>query len=273
MEDTVGKISKLKEYFEGRQDVVMAFLFGSQAKGYSRVASDWDIGVYLLSESRILEQEIWADVERLLNSPVDLVVLNRAPASIAWNIIRGDNLIVRDRNCYLRFLLRVSHEANAWYKTAEDYHRVFERSASLSQEDSTRLKKIIQFLEVETADYAKFRALTWEEYTKDRAKKREVERWAEQLMNAVIDTAEIVLASERRVIPETYREIVRILGTVSAFSENTLCEQLSEWTDLRNVLAHEYLDYKWKQVSEFVRETEPLLRNFIVQSKTFVNAS
>ncbi|MBI3442992.1 MAG: nucleotidyltransferase domain-containing protein [Candidatus Sungbacteria bacterium] len=40
------KINKLREYFEGRDDVVMAFLFGSQAKGYARPESDWDIGVF-----------------------------------------------------------------------------------------------------------------------------------------------------------------------------------------------------------------------------------
>ena len=41
------KIEKLKTYFEKCDDVVMAFLFGSQAKGYARIISDWDIGVYI----------------------------------------------------------------------------------------------------------------------------------------------------------------------------------------------------------------------------------
>ena len=40
-------IKKLKTYFKNRDDVLMAFLFGSRAKGISAKRSDWDIGVYL----------------------------------------------------------------------------------------------------------------------------------------------------------------------------------------------------------------------------------
>lgn len=39
-------IQALKEYFTKRDDVVMAFLFGSRAKGYARITSDWDIAIY-----------------------------------------------------------------------------------------------------------------------------------------------------------------------------------------------------------------------------------
>ncbi|MFH1713261.1 MAG: nucleotidyltransferase domain-containing protein, partial [Candidatus Jacksonbacteria bacterium] len=48
-------LAKLKTYFKNRDDVLMAFLFGSQAKGYSTKRSDWDIGVYLKPKSGWLE--------------------------------------------------------------------------------------------------------------------------------------------------------------------------------------------------------------------------
>lgn len=269
------KIQKLKEYFEVQQDVVMAFLFGSQMKGTMRTASDWDIGVYLADENREREQHIWGDVEQLLQSEVDFVLLNRAPASIAWNIIRsGESLSIKDRSVYLTFMLQVSDEANAWYRTAEEYHHIFQRSASLSKSDRATLERTVQFLFGEIQDYKKFISLTWQEYlSDDRAKKREVERWAEQIINAVIDIAKVVLASERRVIPETYRAMVQTLSTVSPFDNDIDFQQLSSWTELRNVLAHEYLDYRWKELQAFISETEPLMRSLAEKTTAYLDAN
>lgn len=249
----------------------MAFLFGSQAKGYARKVSDWDVAVYVTEERRELEKAIWSEVEGIVGAEVDLVVLNRAPASIAWSIVRaGMPLIIKNRRLFLRFMIRVSHEANAWYRTSGEYHRIFERSLSLSEEDREHLVRTVQFLEQEIVDYKKFKQLTWQEYSTDRVKKREVERWAEQLVNAVIDVAEIILASERRVIPETYRMIILTLGTVAPFNQGELGEKLSQWTDLRNILAHEYLDYRWKEISAFIQETESLWHLFVEHTKKFL---
>lgn len=274
MDDREVKIEKLKEYFQKRADVVMAFLFGSQVKGYARAASDWDIGVYLTEEARPREQEIWAAVEHITGTEVDLVILNRAPASIAWTILRaGIPLAIKNRRIYLRFLLTASREANDWYRTSQEYHRIFERSASLTQEDRERLERTLQFMEQEIADFDRFRQLTWQEYDHDRAKKREVERWTEQLINAVIDAAQIILASERHVIPETYRAMVRSLGATPPFNQNDACEKLSAWTEFRNMLAHEYLDYRWKELSIFIRDTEPLFRMIISDIQKFLTRS
>ena len=265
------KIEALRRYFESRDDVVMAFIFGSRAKGRARMRSDWDIGVYLVEESREREEEIWGGVEKIVGTEVDMVVLNRAPASLAWTIVRaGIPLTLKDRRIYLRFFRLVSREANAWYRTVEKYHRVFERSASLSQEDREQLQRTIQFMEREAEDFEKFRHLTWQEYSADRPKQREVERWAEQLMNAAIDVAQVVLASSRRVVPETYRMMVQTLGTIPPFDQSDLCEKLAPWTELRNLLAHEYLDYRWKELSAFIAQTPPLFEVLISRTKEFL---
>lgn len=249
----------------------MAFVFGSQVKGYARWISDWDIAVYLTKEDRGLEQDIWGEIERIVQAEVDLVVLNRAPAPLSWNILRtGLPLTIKNRGQYLSLLIRSGHEANDWYRTAEDYFRVFERSASLTREDRQRLERIIQFLEEEANDYEKFQKLTWQEYERERPKRREVERWAEQIINAVIDSAGVILASERRVIPETYRRMVQTLAIIPPFDQDDLCEKLAPWVELRNILAHEYLDYRWKELNIFIQETKTLLTKFIERLKNFL---
>lgn len=260
----------LKEYFTSHNSVLMAFIFGSQAKKTARRSSDWDIAVYLKEENRDIEQKIWSDVEKIVNAEVDLVVLNRAPASLAWAILRaGAILTVKNRGLYLSFMLKVSHEANDWYYTARKYHQIFERSASLSEEDRGRLERSLQFLEQEISDFDKFKDLDWAEYESDRAKKREVERWAEQIVNAVIDIAETILASERRPMPETYRLIIQVLGSVPPFDAK-LCDKLSSYVGLRNILAHEYLEYRWKEISIFISESRPPLELFIKAVKEFL---
>ena len=270
------KIEKLKEYFTKRNDVVMAFLFGSQAKGYARAVSDWDVGVYFDSEkeNREQEQDVWSAIEKIVERNTDLVVLNRAPTALSWEIIRaGIPLAINDRKRYLQVLLKTSHEASSWFRTATDYHRIFERSASLSEADRLRLVKILQFTEQEIKEFETFKSLSWQEYANEKSKvqKRNVERWVEQLMNAVIDAAEVILASERRVIPETYREMVRTLCLIEPFDQSgDLCERISRLTEMRNLLAHEYLDYRWKEISAFIAETEPILRAFIGHVQKFL---
>lgn len=272
MDEKEKLIQKLKDYFEKRDDVMMAFLFGSQAMGRARKSSDWDIGVYLNEEDWTREHEIWLEVQKLIGAEVDLVVLNRAPATIAWRIIgQGENLIVRDSNVFWDFLFRVSEEANAFYKTSEDYYKVFQRSASLSAGDKNRVRKIITFLEEEIKDYEKFRKLTWQEYSQEKSKKRDCEHWIEHLVMAVIDIAEIVLASERRAMPETYAEIVQLLGSVEDFDKSKFCEKLAQWVSLRNMLAHDYLDYRWRNISIFLSESEPLWQEFAGATKDYLS--
>ena len=115
-------LESLKTYFEGRDDIAFAFLFGSAARGRVRREGDVDIAVYFKPEKEVEgeafnktyegENRIALDLERLLKKEVDLVVLNRARAVIADEIIRkGKPLIIRDRGFFLDFLCIVSDEA------------------------------------------------------------------------------------------------------------------------------------------------------------------
>jgi len=50
-------LKNLKDYFEKRDDVLMAFLFGSYAKSMPHIESDIDIAVYFRTKSNRLEWE------------------------------------------------------------------------------------------------------------------------------------------------------------------------------------------------------------------------
>ena len=105
----------LRRYFEARGDVAFAFLYGSYAKGSATKRSDADIAVYFYPRRRHpieleeevfyeSEGEIWGDLERILKKEVELLVLNRVPATVAVSAIKGVRLIIRDWDLYLDFL-------------------------------------------------------------------------------------------------------------------------------------------------------------------------
>lgn len=105
-------VTVLKPYFEKERDILFSFLFGSRASGKTCLESDIDIAVYLKRQDDKLENKIQNDLERLLGKEVDLVILNRSPSTLSWNIIRkGIALDIKDRGVYLDFMLEVSREA------------------------------------------------------------------------------------------------------------------------------------------------------------------
>lgn len=121
----------LKDYFEGRKDIAFAFLFGSATRGKIRKEGDVDIAVYFWPEKDIEweafnkrykgENSIGLDLERLLKKDVDLVVLNRARAVLADEIVRrGKPIVIKDRGILMDFFCIISDEAEYvrdWFDT------------------------------------------------------------------------------------------------------------------------------------------------------------
>jgi uncharacterized protein YutE (UPF0331/DUF86 family) len=141
---------------------------------------------------------------------------------------------------------------------------------NLRKENKVRLIKHITFLEKELEDWESFKSLSWEEYHKDRSKRRNVERWIENIVNSSVDIAKIIMVSESMPLPETYREIVASLPLIPGFDRETT-ERLSEWVKLRNIISHEYLDVRWNSIRRFIEETEPVYKIFVEDAKIYIN--
>lgn len=92
----------------------------------------------------------------------------------------------------------------------------------MRKENKVRLIKHLTFLEKELEDWESFKSLSWEEYNKDRSKRRNIERWIENIVNSSIDIAKIILVSENIPLPETYKEIVASLPLIPGFDKEPL---------------------------------------------------
>jgi len=132
-------LNSLRAYFKDKQSVEMSFIFGSQIKGTANIESDFDIAVYFKPKTGRLEYEenifyedepaIWNDLEKILKNKVDLVVLNRVPATLANAVLKNGRVItVKNKFRYLDFMLVVSSLAIDFREFVKDFRAIKARS-------------------------------------------------------------------------------------------------------------------------------------------------
>ena len=103
---------RLASFFSADQrGAIAVYVFGSEARGESRKDSDVDVGVLF---DRAPEPALTgaalslaSDLEQHLSRPVDVVVLNTAPADLVHRVFR-DGTIVLDRDPARRIRFEVA---------------------------------------------------------------------------------------------------------------------------------------------------------------------
>ena len=80
-------------------------------------------------------------IKLLGTDAVDLLILNRAPATKAAAIIRGAPLVIKNRDTYLKFMLAVTREAEDFRQTVKEYSDIYWRSSSVSEQDKKLLRE------------------------------------------------------------------------------------------------------------------------------------
>jgi len=249
-------VSALRRYFEGEPSVTLVFLFGSSVSGRQSDESDIDVAVYLSDPSQ--ESRIWRDLTQRLQSTVDLVCMNEAPATLNSAVFKaGVPLVIRDRHLYWRLCLDQTLAAEDFAEFAREYAAVMRRSVSLSPEDETRVRERLAFLQAELDELDAFKTITREDYLSDSSKRRNLERWAENIINTTIDVSKIILAAEHRPMPRTYQAGLETFARVAGVSAEDAIT-LSSFARLRNLLAHEYLEVLCERIGAFINEFPPI---------------
>lgn len=258
------QLDELRKYFIREKSVALAFLFGSFARGENLPDSDADVAVYFWPKGRSLEWEengewpeidkIWAGTEKILNKNVDLLILNKAPALLAFDVFRtGKPIVIKNQSLYLRLFLLISSAAMDFGDFIKNYWEIEQRSASLNEFDKIRLIEIVKFISNELADFDFYSGVTLRDYKEDKVKKRSLEHWIENLISSSIDIAKILSASEKKPLPGTYKEILSSLALLEKFDQKT-AEDLSKFAKLRNILTHEYLEIRFEEINKFLKD-------------------
>jgi predicted nucleotidyltransferase len=97
------------------ENIDCAYLFGSHARGEARASSDVDVAVLLADCPPAtldgLRFDLAAALEARLHRPVEIVVLNRAPADLVHRVLRDGIIILeRDRSARIRFEVKARNE-------------------------------------------------------------------------------------------------------------------------------------------------------------------
>ena len=101
-EDITTRINDLRDYLQDRPEVVFAYVFGTLASGRVNPLSDIDIAVYLKDPEGVDYLELYCQVSEVLGTDeLDLVLLNRAPVSLAGRVLMQRKVLV-DKEPFLR---------------------------------------------------------------------------------------------------------------------------------------------------------------------------
>jgi hypothetical protein len=109
--------SALEAHFASQAEIVVAYLYGSQARGQANPLSDVDFAVLLGGQpdsGQCLDArlKLVGDLEQLLHTnDVDVAILNQTPPALSYRVLRdGQLLYCRDRDQMISFRVRAINE-------------------------------------------------------------------------------------------------------------------------------------------------------------------
>jgi uncharacterized protein YutE (UPF0331/DUF86 family) len=143
---------------------------------------------------------------------------------------------------------------------------------TLDRAQKESLIRRISFIEAELADLSEFANIDYLTYSSDRKSGRNIERILENVLNASIDIAKILMAREELELPGSYREVFLKLGEAKLLDAN-LAQNLADLTRVRNILSHQYLDIKWQTIKDFLDNGKQTVGAFLEIAKAKVEES
>jgi predicted nucleotidyltransferase len=129
------KMAKLKQALASEGNILVCFIFGSEAMGIARAASDVDIALLLKevlpSEKRLsLKLKVANKLSCILGREIDLVILNNAGNLLKYQVVsKGKLIFERHKGLAKKFKLNSVKEYFDYLPTFEfHYERLKEKA-------------------------------------------------------------------------------------------------------------------------------------------------
>ena len=224
--DAARSVERLRRAFKGReQGVAAVYLFGSVARGESRTGSDLDVAVLLepapaRGTCESLRLDLRADIESELGQEIDFVVLNHVPPDLSHRVLRDSVLVIEpDPSSRVHFEVRARNEYWDLKPYLDEYRRCF---GGLAVTDVDLIRKHLAFIETCMRELAEIADSDRVEH--DVRERRFVEHTLQIAIQAALDIASHVVASDRLGEPSSNQELFELLeraGWVSPAPERS----------------------------------------------------
>lgn len=244
----------VKEVLEKDENVLLAYLFGSAARGTTQPISDVDVAVLLRDNSLERQADILWRIAKALHVPedrIDIVDLSRAGLHLKYSILReGAKLVDRGLEEGLaRELVERYPEAResldialmAWLREDPSVDRAVV---------SRRLDEILKNAALIRERYAR-RPLQW--ILADLERTLALERALERIVEAMTDACRHIVSAKRLGLIETRAEYPLRLAQHRLMPKG-LAEKIAGLIKLRNILAHRYLEIDYAKLHVKARE-------------------
>ncbi len=250
---------RLKQELSNDENVLLAYIFGSVARGLITPLSDVDIAV-LLKDSCLKELgKLWSNIAKALRvseDKVDLVDLSQAPITLKCSIVKHGFKLV-DKGDYEESLKKelVSKYLEAKFLLDSTYS---EAVRTLSCEVDKNLLKLRIFEALERIATLREEVLSKpkEQVIASRVYKGLMERCVHIIIEAMLDVCRHIVSAKKLGIPETYGDLVRLLREGGILLPD-LAERIEDLVMLRNVLVHRYIIISHEKLYE---ESKALIR-------------
>ena len=212
--DAQSSVERLRQAFKGRERGVAAvYLFGSVARGESRPGSDLDVAVLLepapeRGAYESLRLDLRAELESRLGQEIDFVVLNHAPPDLVHRVLRDSVLVIEPRPVGPGCASRCGARNEYW--DLKPYLDEYRRTPGVPRlTDADLVRKRLAFIETCLRELAEFADAERVEH--DVRERRFVEHTLQIAIQAALDIASHVVASDRLGEPSSNQELFEIL--------------------------------------------------------------
>jgi len=137
--------------------------------------------------------------------------------------------------------------------------------------DPDRVRTKLGHVEEYPRGLAEQQEVSKEQYLRNRDRRDIVERRFEKVIQASLDVASHVIATEGYREPTDYGDLFRVLGENGVIS-STVADRMVEMAGFRNVLAHEYAQIDDERVFDHLQDVEHF-RRFAQEIAEFTQGS
>jgi len=230
-----------------RNNVELAYLFGSQAKGREGPESDVDIAILLAADGKDkydffkTQLAMGRELRKLFGRDVDVVVLNSATALLKYEVIAcGKVLYQKSDETRIRFEAQLQAE----YLDTSHTRRIYAASLGSEGVDDMISREIVEERLYEMNENLKLlqevKKYPLSDFKSDPFKFKTAERCLHIAIECVLDIGNHIIAEMKWKRPKGYGDILEILANRKAIPAD-FADRFSPIANLRNILVHAYL--------------------------------